>query len=166
MKVSKFSDCAKNLFESVLLSIFWEKTGPTIFYCIWVIKILIFRCMARPFFENSFRWNDFPLVKSGNPKHRLWGKSKNQDFSTENEYFSLILSQVAVLLCTSSSESLSSNGQLWGGFRAAFGLDFAIFKTCARPWISSELRLHTLHKVVHEGSILKIILWDLFFLKI
>jgi hypothetical protein len=29
MKIFKFFDCAKKLFESVLVSIFSEKTGPT-----------------------------------------------------------------------------------------------------------------------------------------
>ena len=93
--------------------------------------------MARPFFENSFSRNDFPLVNRRNTKHRLLAKSKIQDFSTESEPFSLILGQVAVLVCTSSPESLSSNGQLQCSFRAWVGLDFAISKTsdpCEYRW--------------------------------
>ena len=47
-------------------------------------------------------------------------KSKNRDISTQSQYFSLILGQVAVLISTRSPESLSTNGQLWPTFREGF----------------------------------------------
>ena len=59
-------------------------------------------------------------LKKKNTKNVFFQKSKNRDISTQSQYFSLILGQVAVLISTRSPESLSTNGQLWPTFREGF----------------------------------------------
>ena len=55
---------------------------------------------------------DTLFKKKKNEKCDIQKKFENRDISTQSQYFSLILGQVAVLMYIRSPESLSSNGQL------------------------------------------------------
>ena len=70
----------------------------------------------------------FRLEISHLQTNKVWGvKSKIVDNFTKNQYFLMKFSEVVKLMSTATSQSLSTNGQVWTTFWMSFGSKFHFF---------------------------------------
>ena len=75
----------------------------------------------------DFALKGFSLCVYWKQKHCLRATSKILDNFTKNEYFWAKLSEVVKLMSTATSQSLSTNGQVWSTLRAVLDLNFHFF---------------------------------------
>ena len=95
----------------------------------FVQKYSFFKKLSR-IFDFPLKW--FSLCVYWKQKHCLRATSKILDNFTKNEYFWAKLSEVVKLMSTATSQSLSTNGQVWSTLRAVLVLNFHFFSFEAR----------------------------------
>ena len=119
-------------------------------YSLWVEKFWFFDFHSKL----PFPWRS---------KHKIAAKSKNQDFSTQSEYFLLKLSEPAQLVCSTSPESLSTNRQPRPTSRASFRTKNHFSDPCADLWNVGNEGGHEVFAERFGTFIFDLRTWDLFF---
>ena len=79
------------------------------------------------FLPNSFKDLTFSLGKSKITKSVIEVKSKIVHNFTKNKYFLMKFSEVVKLVGSATSQSLSTNGQVWTTFRTGLDFKFQLF---------------------------------------